>query len=124
VVLLHGALTYRDQRWQDVEAAVLVEVVEHLDADRLPAMVDVVFGAARPQTVIVTTPNAEYNALFPSLASGAFRHPDHRFEWTRAEGETWARGVAAQHGYIVTMDGIGDADPTLGAPTQLMVFSR
>ena len=124
VTLLHGSVTYRDRRWEDVDAVALVEVIEHLDADRLPALRKVVFGAARPKTVVVTTPNAEYNALFPNLAAGAFRHPDHRFEWTRAQFRAWAEGIAADHGYAVAHDDIGKRDETLGAPTQMAVFTR
>lgn len=124
VTLLHGALTYRDTRWAEADAACLVEVVEHLDADRLPALAQVVFGAAGPKSVVVTTPNAEYNALFPQLQAGAFRHPDHRFEWTRAEFSAWAEDVAAQFGYAVTFAGIGDAHAEHGAPTQMAVFAR
>jgi 3' terminal RNA ribose 2'-O-methyltransferase Hen1 len=124
VQLLHGALTYRDARWQDADAAVLVEVIEHLDAERLPALAQVVFGAARPKTVIVTTPNLEHNALFPTLANGAFRHPDHRFEWTRGEFAAWANETAAQHGYTFTLSGIGPDHETHGPPTQMAVFTR
>ena len=90
VSLLHGSLTYRDQRWADAEAVALVEVIEHIDPDRLPLVERVVFGAAHLGAVIVTTPNADYNALFPNLGAGALRHPDHRFEWTRAEFAAWA----------------------------------
>ena len=122
--LLHGSLTYRDTRWEDCDAAALVEVIEHLEPDRLPALVKVVFGAARPGTVVVTTPNAEYNALFPNLADGAFRHPDHRFEWTRAEFSAWSEGVCAAHGYQCELSGIGAADERLGSPAQMAVFSR
>lgn len=124
VTLLHGALTYRDARWVDADAAVLVEVIEHLDADRLPALAKVVFGTAKPKLVVVTTPNAEHNVLFPDLPVGKFRHPDHRFEWTRAEFAAWANAVAAEHGYRVTFDAIGEAHETHGAPTQMAVFER
>ena len=124
VTLLHGSVTYRDRRWETADAAALVEVLEHLDQDRLPALERVLFGAARPSTVVVTTPNAEYNALFPNLASGAFRHPDHRFEWTRGQFRTWANRVAGEHGYSVTYGEVGRIDEALGAPTQMAVFSR
>lgn len=90
----------------------------------MPALVKVVFGAARPATVIVSTPNAEYNALFPNLPAGAFRHPDHRFEWTRSEFAAWCEGVAQAHGYRFELSGIGPADEHLGSPTQMAVFSR
>jgi 3' terminal RNA ribose 2'-O-methyltransferase Hen1 len=124
VTLLHGSLTYRDRRWEAVDAAVLVEVIEHLDADRLPALAKVVFGAARPATVIVTTPNAEYNALFPNLVPGAMRHPDHRFEWTRAQFRDWAGRIAEDFGYAAAFSDIGAIDEALGAPTQMALFTR
>lgn len=124
ISLLHGSLTYRDDRWAGVDAAVLVEVIEHLDPDRLPLMERVVFAEALPGVVVVTTPNAEYNALFPKLAAGSFRHPDHRFEWTRAEFEVWAERIASTYGYRAALSGIGAADDVLGAPTQMAVFTR
>ena len=124
VKLLHGALTYRDDRWKDVDAAALVEVVEHLDADRLPALIEVVFAAARPKVVIVTTPNADHNVLFPGLPAGTFRHPDHRFEWSRAEFQAWVAAIEVRHGYRAAISGIGEAHAVHGAPTQMAVFTR
>lgn len=124
VRLLHGALTYRDKRWEEVDAAALVEVIEHLDADRLPALAKVVFGIARPKTIIVTTPNADYNMLFPNLPAGELRHPDHRFEWTRAQFRAWAEEIGRAHGYGLEFGEIGSRHETLGAPTQMAVFRR
>jgi 3' terminal RNA ribose 2'-O-methyltransferase Hen1 len=122
VKLLHGSLMYRDRRLQGFDVATIIEVVEHLDAPRLLAFERVVFENARPATVILTTPNAEYNAKFPSLPAGQFRHPDHRFEWTRAEFEKWADEVAAHFGYEVRFAPVGPVDPALGPPTQMAVF--
>ena len=122
--LLHGALTYRDKRWDGVDAAALVEVIEHLDPDRLPALQKIVFGLARPKAVVVSTPNADYNALFANLPAGQLRHPDHRFEWTRAEFEAWARAIEQAFGYRVEIGGIGAVDAGHGAPTQMAVFTR
>jgi len=124
LTLLHGSLTYRDDRWAGADAAALVEVIEHLDPDRLPLVERVVFGAARPKTVIVTTPNADYNVLFPTLSAGAFRHPDHRFEWTRAEFGAWADRIGATFGYRSVISGIGPEDVSHGAPSQMAVFTR
>ncbi|WP_026868751.1 3' terminal RNA ribose 2'-O-methyltransferase Hen1 [Inquilinus limosus] len=124
ITLLHGALTYRDRRWSEADAAALIEVIEHLDPDRLPALTRVVFGEARPRIVVVTTPNADYNVLFPTLGTGSFRHADHRFEWGRAEFRAWAEAVAGAHGYAAEIDGIGPADAVHGAPTQMAVFTR
>ncbi|MEA2551678.1 MAG: hypothetical protein QOE25_1447, partial [Actinomycetota bacterium] len=124
VRLLQGALTYRDRRLAGYDAAVLMEVIEHLDPPRLAALERAVFQEARPSRVILTTPNAEYNALFAGLAPGELRHRDHRFEWTREEFETWARNLAGSHGYHLVFHSIGPEDKGLGAPTQMAVFDR
>lgn len=124
VDLWQTAVTYRDRRFEGFDAITLVEVVEHLDEDRLSALVRSVFEFARAGNVIVTTPNREYNALFPTLAAGAFRHADHRFEWTRAEFAAWCAKTASDHGYQVRIESIGVADETLGTPTQAGVFTR
>ncbi|MGX4657480.1 3' terminal RNA ribose 2'-O-methyltransferase Hen1 [Micromonospora sp. SCSIO 07396] len=123
VRLWQSALTYRDDRLRGFDAAVLMEVVEHLDPARLPALEDAVLGHARPGTLVVTTPNAEYNVRYEGLPAGRFRHPDHRFEWTRAEFAAWVDRVAAEHGYTATVSGVGDHDPELGHPTQLAVLT-
>ncbi|MGH6882601.1 3' terminal RNA ribose 2'-O-methyltransferase Hen1 [Hypericibacter sp.] len=122
--LLHGALTYRDRRLAGYDAAALVEVIEHIDVDRLPALERAVFEFMAPPMVLVTTPNREYNALFEGMAPGAMRHRDHRFEWSRVEFEGWATAVAAVHGYAVRFQPIGPVDDALGAPTQMAVFTR
>lgn len=122
--LIQGSLTYRDRRLSGFDAAALVEVIEHLDLPRLEALERTVFGDARPGTVVLTTPNAEYNVLFEGMAPGAMRHRDHRFEWTRPEFESWARGVAERHGYAVVFHPVGDVDEAHGAPTQMGVFTR
>jgi len=124
VDLVHGSLVYRDRRLEGFDAAAAVEVVEHLDPARLPAFEKALFAAARPGLVVVTTPNAEYNARFTDLAPGAMRHADHRFEWTRAEFTAWARAIAERHAYTVEFRTIGAVDETLGAPTQMGVFRR
>ena len=115
---------YRDTRLQGFDAAAVMEVIEHLDPPRLRAFERVVFESARPGTVAVTTPNAEYNVKWPSLPAGRFRHQDHRFEWTRAEFGAWAAAVAGRYGYTVELSGIGPDDPERGSPTQMAVFRR
>ena len=124
VELLHGALTYRDPRMDGFDAAALVEVVEHLDPPRLASFERVVWQHARPRAVVLTTPNREYNAKFENLSAGTLRHKDHRFEWTRAELEAWARGVGDRFGYDTRFGGIGETDAELGPPTQVVVFTR
>lgn len=122
--LRQGSLVYRDKQLEGYDAAALVEVIEHLDPQRLRALERVVFEFARPRHVLVTTPNREYNVLFPTLPEGKFRHGDHRFEWTRAEFEQWATAQATRFGYEVKLEPIGPVDDQHGAPSQMAVFSR
>jgi 3' terminal RNA ribose 2'-O-methyltransferase Hen1 len=122
--LLHGSLTYRDARLAGFDAAAVVEVIEHLDPPRLAAFERVLFEFAKPGTVVLTTPNAEYNVRFESLPAGRFRHRDHRFEWSRAEFRAWAEGVAGRSGYAVRFLPVGPEDAEVGSPTQMGVFAR
>ncbi|MFE5626725.1 3' terminal RNA ribose 2'-O-methyltransferase Hen1 [Streptomyces virginiae] len=124
VTLLQGSLAYTDKRLAGYDAAVLSEVVEHLDLERLPALEYAVFGSARPRTVLVTTPNVEYNVRWETLPAGHVRHGDHRFEWTREEFRAWAGQVAARFGYTVAYVPVGDDDPEVGPPTQMAVFTQ
>lgn len=124
LTLIHGSLTYRDDRFSGFDAAAVMEVIEHVDPERLPFFEKVLFEHARPATVVLTTPNSEYNVRFDGLAAGTLRHRDHRFEWTREEFREWATEVAVRHGYEVEFSAIGDEDPEVGAPTQMGVFTR
>lgn len=121
IKLLQSSLTYLDDRLRGFDAAILMEVIEHVDPPRLPDLAQAVFGHAAPATVIVTTPNVEYNAVYELKG---FRHSDHRFEWTRAEFAQWCSSVAAGFGYSFALHGIGDPDPELGHPTQMAVFEK
>ncbi|HEY0753595.1 MAG TPA: 3' terminal RNA ribose 2'-O-methyltransferase Hen1 [Ktedonobacteraceae bacterium] len=122
--LIHGSLTYRDQRLEGYDAAAVVEVIEHLDQARLVAFERALFEFARPTTVVLTTPNVEYNVKFETMTSGSMRHSDHRFEWTRAEFQSWAARVAQRHGYAVRCLPLGPEDAVVGAPSQMGIFSR
>ncbi|MFF5480028.1 3' terminal RNA ribose 2'-O-methyltransferase Hen1 [Streptomyces sp. NPDC012935] len=122
VQLFQSSLAYTDSRLKGYDAAVLSEVIEHLDLPRLPALEYAVFGSARPRTVLVTTPNVEYNVRWESLPAGHVRHGDHRFEWTREEFRSWAQAVADRHGYGVEFVPVGPDDPEVGPPTQMALF--
>ena len=124
IELIQGSLTYRDQRLNGFEAAAIVEVIEHLDAARLATFERIVFEFARPKHVVLTTPNAEYNTVFETLPAGEFRHGDHRFEWKRAEFESWGSRVAERFGYEVRFEPVGPTDAKRGAPTQMAIFSQ
>lgn len=121
--LLLSSLQYEDERLTGLDLAILMEVVEHIDPDRLPAVVGNVFGSMRPRHVVITTPNFEYNAHYPALVHGGVRHPDHRFEWTREEFASWAGAVGESHGYDVDLRTVGDVDEEVGSPTQMAVFT-
>jgi 3' terminal RNA ribose 2'-O-methyltransferase Hen1 len=120
--LLHGSLIYRDARLAGFDAAAVVEVIEHLDAPRLAAFERVLFECAKPKTVVLTTPNSEYNVKWETLPAGKFRHRDHRFEWTRAEFRAWADRVSGRFGYAARFLPVGPEDAVAGAPTQMAVF--
>src|SRR5712692_4925808 len=122
VRLIHGSLMYRDKRLKGFDAACVVEVVEHLDPPRLSAFERVLFEFAKPRTVVVTTPNREYNVKWETLGADRFRHPDHRFEWTRQEFQDWAKAIAGRFGYTVRFMAVGPEDEKLGPPTQMAIF--
>jgi 3' terminal RNA ribose 2'-O-methyltransferase Hen1 len=124
VRLFQGSLMYRDKRLAGYDAAAVVEVIEHLDAPRLAAFERVLFEHAKPNFIVITTPNAEYNVRFGTLPAGKFRHKDHRFEWTRAQFEGWATEMSARFGYSVEFRPVGDLDAEVGPPTQMGVFSK
>lgn len=122
--LIHGSLMYRDKRLEGFDAAAVVEVIEHLDPPRLSAFERVLFEFARPRTVVLTTPNREFNVTWETLPAGKFRHPDHRFEWNRQEFQAWAQGIAERFGYAVRFLPVGPEHSEYGPPTQMGVFQR
>lgn len=121
--LIQGSLTYRDSRLENFDAAALVEVIEHLDPDRLQALEKVVFEFSKPKTVFITTPNREYNVKFEGMPADKLRHGDHRFEWTRKEFEEWANALAEKYNYTVRFAPLGPVDEIVGAPSQMGIFT-
>ena len=124
ITLLHSSAVYRDARIAGFDAVVLMEVIEHIEPSRLPALEDSIFAGAAPRSVIVTTPNSEFNRLYPTLAAGTMRHEDHRFEWTRAEFAQWADAVAERHGYGVEYRPVGEESAGAGPATQMAIFRK
>lgn len=104
------------------EAAAMVETIEHVKPSELSNVERVVFGQLRPASLLMTTPNQEYNFLY-DLAPGEFREADHKFEWDRVRFQQWARGVAVRNGYKVVFGGIGEYHPDAGQPTQTAFFT-
>jgi 3' terminal RNA ribose 2'-O-methyltransferase Hen1 len=121
ISLFQSSVTYRDKRFRGYDAAALVELIEHLDENRLDTLAALVFGDARPGLVVISTPNVEYNPIY---GMSRFRHGDHRFEWDRARFQSWAEEISRRYGYRVSFEGIGEADEKLGPPTQMGVFEK
>ena len=119
-----SSLQYQDARLTGLDAAVLMEVIEHIDPERVPAVTANLFGFLRPRRVVVTTPNAEHNVRYEALAGGGMRHPDHRFEWTRTEFAAWATAAGEAYGYTVEHRPVGPVDDEVGPATQLALFTR
>jgi len=123
ISLQQASFTCWDEELSGFDAAVLLETIEHVESHRLSAVEQAVFAGCRPQTIVITTPNQEYNVLH-GIPPGAFRHPEHRFEWTRAKFRNWAEGVAGRNGYRARFDDVGAVDRVLGGSTQMATFSR
>jgi 3' terminal RNA ribose 2'-O-methyltransferase Hen1 len=124
ISIFQGSATYRDERIKGFEAIALIEVIEHLDEERLPAMAKVVFAFAKPDTVVISTPNAEYNVVYERLEAESFRHDDHRFEWTRKEFADWCRHICDAFGYDAEIFPVGQEEEHIGAPSQLAIFRK
>ena len=124
LTLIQGSLTYRDQRFEGYDCACIVEVIEHIEPMRIPAFERVIFEFAKPGTVILTTPNREYNVNYEKLEDDKLRHGDHRFEWTRDEFRQWTEHVCSKFGYSCVISGIGENDEAHGQPTQMGVFTK
>nr|WP_250807527.1 3' terminal RNA ribose 2'-O-methyltransferase Hen1 [Neorhizobium tomejilense] len=127
IELLHGSAVYADDRLTGFDAAVLSEVIEHVDPDRLSHLSRSVFGVMRPARVVVTTPNGDHNELF-GLRPGEFRHVDHRFEWSTEECRAWIASVIAEHPYEAELTPAGGTFPNAeerhGEVSHYIVFTR
>jgi len=124
VTLFQSSLCYRDKRFKNYDAVSIVEVIEHLDENRLPALEAVVFADASPATIIITTPNFDYNVNYTSLREKQFRHGDHRFEWNRVQFHAWADSAAVRNDYSLRYEDIGEQDENKNTPTQMAVFTK
>jgi len=124
LTLMQASLTYRDKRFEGYDCACMVEVLEHIEPARIPAVERSVFEFASPHTVIVTTPNREYNVNYEFMAEDALRHHDHRFEWSRKEFGDWTKHICDTFSYTCEITGIGDLDEKMGTPTQMGVFTK
>ncbi len=121
--LFQGSLTYKDKRLEGYAAAAVVEVIEHLDLSRLKVFERVLFEFAKPKTVVLTTPNQEFNVMWDKLDAIDMRHDDHRFEWTRKQFVEWTNKIGEMYNYKVEIFSIGDEVENIGAPSQMAIFT-
>lgn len=117
-----GSLFYFDTRLCDKDVMILSEVIEHIDEYRLAPIIETVFAQYSPKTLIINTPNYEYNVVFEMKDN--LRHSDHRFEWTREQFSLWCKELGARYNYSVNIGGIGEEDTDHGFPTQIAIFSK
>lgn len=122
--LFQSSLTYQDERFLDYDAIALVEVIEHIDEERLAVFEKNIFGYANPKTVVLSTPNSEYNILFEKLHAEEFRHDDHRFEWSREEFKEWCQKISTIYGYSFEISPVGEEKENVGAPSQIVIFKK
>lgn len=123
LTLIQASLLYKDRRFEGFDIACVIEIIEHLDPPRIPLFEKVLFGSAKPKTVVLTTPNKEYNDNYSTLENGTLRHKDHRFEWTRKEFRNWCEHICEEFSYTVIYQNIGETDENYGSPTQAAIFS-
>lgn len=121
VDLIAASIAELDATYEDFDIALLIETIEHMTADMLAKAAKTVFGTLRPRTVIVTTPNIEFNHLL-GVPSRRLRHPGHRFEWTRKEFGAWSAAMAGRFSYAVQRRDICGSHPRHGGATQLALF--
>ncbi|XP_055087884.1 small RNA 2'-O-methyltransferase [Periophthalmus magnuspinnatus] len=126
VELYQGSVTEPDARLRGFHLAVSIELIEHLLLPDVERFSEVLFGYMAPVHVIISTPNSEFNPLFPGLTG--FRHPDHKFEWTRAQFQSWAQRVCVDFEYEVEITGVGlppgGGLKQFGFCSQIAVFHR
>uniref|UniRef100_A0AAZ1XKG5 Small RNA 2'-O-methyltransferase n=1 Tax=Oreochromis aureus TaxID=47969 RepID=A0AAZ1XKG5_OREAU len=124
VELYQGSVTQKDARLKGFDLVTSIELIEHLTPADIELFSEVVFGYMTPKTVIISTPNSEFNIFLPGVSN--YRHSDHKFEWTRAEFRSWAMKVSLDYGYEVEFTGVGEApqgqQEAVGFCSQIGVF--
>ncbi|XP_075688356.1 small RNA 2'-O-methyltransferase [Rhinoderma darwinii] len=125
VTLYHGSVSEKDPALLGFHLITCIELIEHLETDVLEKFQDVLFGFMAPNSVVISTPNVEFNVLLSKKTS--FRHPDHKFEWNRKEFQSWAMSIAREYNYMVEFTGVGEAKSEIkdvGFCSQIGIFSK
>lgn len=121
VDLRYASMTDPADDLNGIDCAILVESIEHIEPDQLSKLERSLFHRIRPKSVVMTTPNAEYNPVL-GVPSHRFRHPGHKFEWDREKFRRWSSRAAREAGYGVVFSDIGGHHPRLGSASQMAVF--
>lgn len=123
IELRNGSMTQAHPALSGFDCAMLIETIEHIDPSQLTQLECAVFGKMQPRSVVITTPNAEFNTLL-GVPAHRFRHPGHRFEWRRAQFRKWGDRVGTSFGYDVMYSDIAGCHPDLGGASQMAVFEQ
>jgi len=122
--LFHGSIVYKDERLRIYQAATVIEVIEHLDEEKLHIFEKVLFEYTNPEFIIITTPNIEFNETYKKINKQDLRHHDHRFEWTREEFQSWSEKLAKKYNYNIEFKNVGESIKDIGSPTQMGIFKH
>ncbi|XP_039110897.1 small RNA 2'-O-methyltransferase isoform X2 [Hyaena hyaena] len=124
IVLYRGSAVEKDSRLLGFDLITCIELIEHLDSEDLAKFPEVVFGYFSPGMVVISTPNSDFNPLFPA---STFRNSDHKFEWNQKQFQHWASNVAKLYNYTVEFTGVGAPPPWakhVGYCTQIGIFKK
>uniref|UniRef100_A0A8D1SHY5 Small RNA 2'-O-methyltransferase n=1 Tax=Sus scrofa TaxID=9823 RepID=A0A8D1SHY5_PIG len=124
ITLYHGSVLEKDCRLLGFDLVTCIELIEHFDSEDLARFPEVVFGYMSPAMIVISTPNSDFNSLFPL---SVFRDSDHKFEWSRVQFQTWALDVANRYSYSVEFTGVGEPPAEaedVGYCTQIGVFRK
>ena len=126
IEICEGSVAYSDKKLEKTDAVICIELIEHLYPDTLEDLPYNIFGFIKPKLAVMTTPNADFNVLFPNFSG--FRHSDHKFEWSRQQFQDWAENITVRYpDYAVTFEGICKGPvgtEHLGCCSQMAVFHR
>ncbi|XP_057602532.1 small RNA 2'-O-methyltransferase isoform X2 [Hippopotamus amphibius kiboko] len=124
ITLYHGSVLEKDCRLLGFDLVACIELIEHFDSEDLAKFPEVVFGYMSPALIVISTPNSDFNSLFPFEV---FRDSDHKFEWSRTQFQTWALDLANRYNYSVEFTGVGEppaGSEDVGYCTQIGVFQK
>lgn len=113
-----GSILFPDYTlFKGIDTVILSEVIEHFLPQEIDNVLDIVFKGICPKSVILTTPNRDYNVNIKLKEGETFRHPDHKFEFNLEEFKTFINNIKTKYNYdfsifpFVTNDEFKQFDP-------------